>query len=168
MLTLQKMIDGTPIDVVVGSKTFKLKQPTSAIRDEAAFIEAKTARYLRMTDDEIIRLSELPPPQEEIDFYNTLIDQQLEKLAASDDSNVDMEAIKDNADAMKPNMKLRTAATSIINAYSQNKRNKFLAKQLLIEQDFDKLLPNEQDAIVNAAGQMYNDLNTLPFLSENH
>jgi len=165
-MNLQDMLEGKPVTVEIGNKEYQLRQPTSAERDEAELIEAKAGRYLRMTDKEIKELAELPAPQEEIEYYNALIEMEIERIKASDETNTDVELIDRNARAMKANLKLRTAATTIITQYATNKRNKFLAKTLLIDEDFDNLLPFEQDALAQAAAGIMNDISSIPFLLE--
>jgi len=166
MRTIQQHIDAETYKLTLGEETYEMRPPTPGERDEAELIESRTARFLRMTDKEIQELAKLPPPQEEIDYYNALIDIELARIKASDDDSIDLELIERNMAAMKANVKLRTAASSIITQASMQKRNRFLAKTLLVDRDYSKLPPAIQDALTEKAGEIWNDIAELPFLSE--
>ena len=164
--SIQDHIAGTNYKFEIGGVEYEMRPPTPGERDKAELIEARTGRYLRMTDDEIKELAKLPPPEEEIAYYEALIDIELQRIKASDEDNLDLELIERNMQAMKANIRLRTAATSIVNVAAAQKRNRYLAKTLLVDNDYSELHPGIQDELTNKASEIWSDLSEIPFLSE--
>ena len=158
MSKLQKHIKAEPYEFEIAGKTYRMRPPTPAERDEAELIEAKTARYLRMTDEELKELAKLPPPEEEIAYFEELINIEMERIKASDEDNIDLELIERNMRTMKAALRLRTAATSIINKMAAKKRNRFLAKTLLVDEDYSALPAYVQDQLTEKAGEFWSDL----------
>lgn len=165
-----KVLEGQGYAFEADDKMYALRAPLSNERDDAARAESITKRLARMNDKDIIALAKLPAPLEEIEFYTELVKYEEKQLRAETDES-EQEDLERRINMMYKKVNLRTAAESELNEIGRVKRDRYLARTLLIDEegkpvDISKGSIELQDNARDAASDLWNDLNNLPFLSE--
>lgn len=178
MAKLKNHIDGKGIVFSVTTGTGKdevttkygLRAPMPNERDDAGRIDAVAKRLERMNNPDMVELAKHPVPEEETIIFQELMDYEEEQMRAETEDEEE-EALERQIKAMRASIGGRTAADSPLEEYGRNKRSRYLAKTLLIDKDGKKLDINKEEIIVqdaarDAAVKLWNELNRLPFLSD--
>jgi len=149
---------------------YALRAPMPNERDDASRIDAIAKRLERMNNPDMIELAKHHVPEEENLIFQELMDYEETQMRAETDDEEE-EALERQIKAMRASIGGRTAADSPLEEYGRNHRSRYLAKILLIDVDGKELDIDQEEIIVqdaarDAAVKLWNELNRLPFLSD--
>ena len=171
-MKLETHVQGRGLLFEVGGENYILRPPTPAERDEASRIEQTEKRWLRMTDEKVKALADMDPPQEEYEFFKLLakFEERIMREAEKSDDD-DVEELERRINGMYSGVETRTAADKLVQAHGKQVRNRYLAKTLLCDNDwnplsFDMAEIALQEEATRKAEELWDSVEELPFLSK--
>lgn len=171
-LTLESHVKGRGLLFEVDGESYILRPPTPAERDEASRTEMIQRRWLRLNDPLVAELSAQEPPEEEQELYRLLIKFEEKMMrSAEDNDDEDVEELERRINQMYSSTGTRTAADNIIAKHGRQCRNRYIAKACLCDLSLNPIDFNEaeialQEEATRQADEMWDNIESLPFLSE--
>ena len=158
--TTEKALQGAGLLFTLGGKDYKLRQPYDFEFDRALQVQRAEERYVRMNDEKVKQLAEQEAPYEEIAFLKSLAELEIDLLKASAElgHDIDKDDFQRRSRQIYDIIEHRTAADTLIKEFGIAARNRYLAKTLLVDEDYKALPVAVQNAIADKAGEMFDTI----------
>ena len=169
--TLEEIANGAPLRFTVGGEKYQLRAPTPEEKAEAENAQT-AARLLRSFDPEVAQLAQLPATAEQNagllelrDLYEKVLHSEQGQTILSKEQKRYIDGI---INSLYEQLERRTAAEPLLDSYSARRRNIWLARHLLQDQDgraldFNAIGIAAQEAAIDEAGRLLRDYSLLPF-----